>query len=296
MKKTTMLCTLLSLLMLAGACSSVTVDDELMSALRKAADECDLDMKYAFVRGEQAEVVSEMILKQKGAVASLPTLAVALNDEDPKLRVVANKYLYREIKDNMNDFARDLEATPRAVVKKLIKGIEQSSDYVTYYAVAATTMLATMYALEGDLIKAVEKHPEKALKFEMMTNLLRFGRVRVFPILQAYAESGEKNALERVLLNLYTLYTRTDEETRVIGSWLLTQLPNEDPKMRALVINELSRLGGSYFDAALDQVEKEINTGELAAPVLKKMEELGYGESAAHKERRLALIDKAKAL
>jgi hypothetical protein len=284
---------LLLVAFLAGACSSVKVDDELMGALKEAAEKCELDMKYAFVRGPQEAVVSEMILKKKGVVASLPTLSVALNSEDPKLRVVANKYLYREIKDYISEFEKNRETTPKNVVENLIKGIETSKDYVTYYAVASATMLATLYGLEGRLIKAVEAHPEAALKVEMMNNLVRFGRLRVFPILTAYAESGEKGALARVLDSLRNLYKKTDEEKKAIGDWALTHLAVEDEYTRVRVVYALYMAGGSYYDAALDKFEAEIKAGGAPKIIVDWLKNMGGNDAPEQEKRRLALLEEA---
>jgi hypothetical protein len=218
---------------------------------------------------------------------------VALNSEDPKLRVVANKYLYREIKDYISEFEKNRETTPKNVVENLIKGIETSKDYVTYYAVASATMLATLYGLEGRLIKAVEAHPEAALKVEMMNNLVRFGRLRVFPILTAYAESGEKGALARVLDSLRNLYKKTDEEKKAIGDWALTHLAVEDEYTRVRVVYALYMAGGSYYDAALDKFEAEIKAGGAPKIIVDWLKNMGGNDAPEQEKRRLALLEEA---
>lgn len=274
------------------ACSGVKVDKELMGAINDAATKAKLDMKYAFVTGPEEAVISTMILKTKGVVASLPTLSVAFIDKDPKVRVVANRYLYREIRDNISEFDKDRKATPKAAVENLIKGIETSTDYVTFYAVGTATLLSTMYGLENRLIAAVEKHPEKYLRPEMMKNLIRYGRLRVFPKLTAYAESGEQGALSLVLDSFRDLQKMTDEEKKAVGEWSLKHLAVEDPETRVRVIYALYLVGGTYYDKALDKVEAEKKAGTLPKVISLWLENMGGTETPEQENRRLVLIGK----
>ncbi len=276
---------------LTVACG-VKVDSELMGAIKDAAEKCKLDMKYAFVNGPQEAVITEMILKKKGVVASLPTLSVALNDKDPKIRVVANRYLYREIRDNISEFEKDKKSTPKAAVENLIKGIETSKDYVTFYSVGATTLLATMHGLEKRLIAAVEKHPEKALRNEMMKNLIRYGRLRVFPKLKEYAESGEPGALALVMDSFRDLRDISDDEKKAIGEWAQTHLSEKDVETRVRVIYALYLVGGKYYDAALDAIEAEKKTGPVDKVVTQWLENMGSSGTPEQQNRRLAILGK----
>jgi len=286
---------MLALLAMLSACSGVKADKELETAIKDAAANANLDMKYAFVRGPQEKIISDMILK-KGVVASLPTLSLALISEDPKVRVVANRYLYREIKDYISEFEKNPEATPKAAIKNLIKGIEMSKDYVTFYAVASTTMLATMYGMEDGLIKAVKAHPEKALKIEMVQNIMRYGRLRTFPVVKEWAASSEKYALTHALSALRNMYRWTDEEKKTIGEWARQYLTVEDPETRVRVIYALYQAGGSYYDTALEKVEKEIDGGSVPSLFITWLKNMAGNETPAQKVRRLSIITNGEKL
>lgn len=289
MKLVLKLAVLAILLTAQAACSSVQADKELQTAIREAADKAKLDMRYAFVRGPEEKVVSEIIIR-KGVVASLPTLSLALIDEDPKIRVVANRYLYREIKDKISEFEKDPKATPKAAVENLIKGIEMSKEYVTYYAVASTTMLATMYGLEDRLVKAVNAHPEKALKSEMINHIMRYGRLKTFPVIKGWAASDNKYALTQSLSAIRNMYRWTDEEKKVIGDWAKQYLTNEDPEARIRAIYTLYLAGGTHYDSALDQVEKEINDGAVPKVFIAWLRNMRGSETDSQKVRRLSII------
>ena len=284
-------CTMLALAIVAGlaACSGVEADKELETAIQDAAAKANLDMKYAFVRGPQEKIISDMILK-KGVVASLPTLSLALISKDPKVRVVANRYLYREIKDYISEFEKDPKATPKAAIKNLIKGIEMSKEYVTYYAIASTTMLATMYGMEEALVKAVKAHPEKALMIEMVQNIMRYGRLRTFPVVREWAASGEKYALTHALSALRNMYRWTDEERKTIGEWARQHLTVEDPETRVRVIYALYQAGGAFYDSALEKVEKEIESGSVPSLFITWLKNMAGNETDAQKIRRLSII------
>jgi len=279
----------LTLLVMLSACSSVKADKELETAIKDAAANATLDMRYAFVRGPQEKVISDMILK-KGVVASLPTLSLALISEDPKIRVVANRYLYREIKDYISEFEKNPEATPKAAIANLIKGIETGKDYVTFYAVASTTMLATMYGMEDRLIKAVKAHPEKALMIEMVQNTLRYGRLRTFPVVRDWAASGEKYALTHAFSALRNMYRWTEEEKKTIGEWARQYLTVEDSETRVRVIYALYQAGGAYYDSALEKVEREIEGGSVPKLFIDWLKNMAGNETDAQKVRRLSII------
>ncbi|HPH01443.1 MAG TPA: hypothetical protein PK297_00620 [Spirochaetota bacterium] len=279
----------LTLLVMLSACSSVKADKELETAIKDAAANATLDMRYAFVRGPQEKVISDIILK-KGVVASLPTLSLALISEDPKIRVVANRYLYREIKDYISEFEKNPEATPKAAIENLVKGIEMSTNYVTFYAVASTTMLATMYGMEDRLIKAVKAHPEKALMIEMVQNILRYGRLRTFPVVRDWAASGEKYALTHAFSALRNMYRWTEEEKKTIGEWARQYLTVEDPETRVRVIYALYQAGGAYYDSALEKVEREIEGGSVPKLFIDWLKNMAGNETDAQKVRRLSII------
>ncbi len=279
----------LTLLVMLSACSSVKADKELETAIKDAAANATLDMRYAFVRGPQEKVISDMILK-KGVVASLPTLSLALISEDPKIRVVANRYLYREIKDYISEFEKNPEATPKAAIENLVKGIEMSTNYVTFYAVASTTMLATMYGMEDRLIKAVKAHPEKALMIEMVQNILRYGRLRTFPVVRDWAASGEKYALTHAFSALRNMYRWTEEEKKTIGEWARQYLTVEDSETRVRVIYALYQAGGAYYDSALEKVEREIEGGSVPKLFIDWLKNMAGNETDAQKVRRLSII------
>ncbi len=279
----------LTLLVMLSACSSVKADKELETAIKDAAANATLDMRYAFVRGPQEKVISDMILK-KGVVASLPTLSLALISEDPKVRVVANRYLYREIKDYISEFEKNPEATPKAAIENLVKGIEMSTNYVTFYAVASTTMLATMYGMEDRLIKAVKAHPEKALMIEMVQNILRYGRLRTFPVVRDWAASGEKYALTHAFSALRNMYRWTEEEKKTIGEWARQYLTVEDSETRVRVIYALYQAGGAYYDSALEKVEREIEGGSVPKLFIDWLKNMARNETDAQKVRRLSII------
>ncbi|HPN81771.1 MAG TPA: hypothetical protein PLM00_00145 [Spirochaetota bacterium] len=279
----------LTLLVMLSACSSVKADKELETAIKDAAANATLDMRYAFVRGPQEKVISDIILK-KGVVASLPTLSLALISEDPKIRVVANRYLYREIKDYISEFEKNPEATPKAAIENLVKGIEMSTNYVTFYAVASTTMLATMYGMEDRLIKAVKAHPEKALMIEMVQNILRYGRLRTFPVVRDWAASGEKYALTHAFSALRNMYRWTEEEKKTIGEWARQYLTVEDSETRVRVIYALYQAGGAYYDSALEKVEREIEGGSVPKLFIDWLKNMAGNETDAQKVRRLSII------
>jgi hypothetical protein len=295
MKKTVPFAALLAAAITLVSCSGVKVDSEIMGAIREAAEKCTLDMRNARVDGPQADALKDMILNKKGVVASLPTLSAALNDSNPKVRVVANKFMYSAVQDNIGEFEKDLKKTPPAVVENLIKSIEISKDYVTFYSVAATTMLATMYSLENRLIAAIDKHPEKKeLQGEMIKFLVRYGRLRVFPVIKAYAESGEPFAMVRVLDSFRDLRNWTEEERKTVGDWALTHLSIQDEPSRVRVIYALYLAGGSYYDKALDSFEAEVKAGNPTGDNILWLKNMGSTDTPAQKERRLALLAAAE--
>lgn len=185
-----------------------------------------------------------------------------------------------------------MKATPKAAVENLIKGIETSRDYVTFYAVGAATMLATMYSLDDRLIAAVEKHPEKYLRQEMLKNLIRYGRMRAFPKLKAYAESGDQGALTLVLDSFRDLQKKTDDEKKTIGDWALKHLINDNAEIRVRAIYALYLAGGKYYDSALDKVESERKVGDTPKVITQWLENMSGG-TAAQNDRRLALVGKS---
>ena len=87
-----------------------------------------------------------------------------------------------------------------------------------------------MYGMEDRLIKAVKAHPEKALMIEMVQNILRYGRLRTFPVVRDWAASGEKYALTQAFSALRNMYRWTEEEKKTIGEWARQYLTVEIPK------------------------------------------------------------------
>jgi len=125
---------------------------------------------------------------------------------------------------------------------------------------------------------------------EMVQNIMRYGRLRTFPVVREWAASGEKYALTHALSALRNMYRWTDEERKTIGEWARQHLTVEDPETRVRVIYALYQAGGAFYDSALEKVEKEIESGSVPSLFITWLKNMSGNETDAQKIRRLSII------
>lgn len=246
----------------------VPVDREIMDAIKAAASKCSVDMRYAFVRNCQSseDVKLSDIISTKAVPVSLATISVALNDPDEKIRVVACKLLYREIRDNISSIENNIEKISPATVENLIKGTANIKGYVAMYAAEAVTHIAILKGHDIALYKMLKEHPQEVVRVHGYSHLMRFGRLKVFGIVKELAKSTEPRMVIAALDAPRNMYNYTDEEKNAICPWALSYLNNDDPQVAFRAGATLNLCAGKFIDAVLDECEKKAVRGGLKAP------------------------------
>ncbi len=269
MKRVVVLVTVFVLSVSVMQCKDrVPVDGEIMDAIKAAASNCNVDMRYAFVRnctGSEDVKLSD-IISNKTVPASLGTISVALNDPDEKIRVVACKLLYREVRDNISTIEKNADKITPAVVENLLKGTAKIKGYVAMYAAEAVTHIAIMKGHEMGLYRMLKEHPQEVVRVHGYSNLMRFGRLKVFDIIKELAKSSDPGMVLAALDAPRNMYKYTDEEKKVICPWALTYLGNDDPQIAFRAGATLNICAGKFIDAVLDECAKRANKGELKPP------------------------------
>ncbi|MCP4131790.1 MAG: hypothetical protein GY754_12495 [bacterium] len=268
MKKTIIFSLALSVLFLTIGCKKVKPDQELMGAIQDAASKCTIDLKYAFVKDcEEIKKVAELI-KKKTVPASVATVSVALNDKDEKVRAVACKLLYREIKDRMHEIEKKPELVSDAVAENLITGVSKIKTYIAFYAAASVTHISMIKGKQKKLYTMLEKHPIVQVRYEAYENLMKFGRLKAFNKIQELADKkyADKWLGSYIMKAPIRMYKYTDEEKKAVGDWALKYLENENPLIAVQAASALNRCGGKYIDAVLDACDKLAKENKLTPP------------------------------
>ena len=257
-----------ALIAATGCGSGVPVDSEMMDLIKAASQNCKVDTRYAFVEscsgGEAAKI--ENLIKEKGVTASLGTLANALNDKDEKIKAVACKFIYRQLRDNIGELEKNSKDITVPAAELFIKGVAETKAYVAFYAVEIATHLAMMKGKEDLLYKTLAEHPEKYVKLEGYRHLMRFGRMKAFPKVQELSGSTDAEVAAAALEAPNNIYNLTDNEKGKICDWSKTFLGNGDVNLAYAAAKTMGRCGGTYIDALLDEAEKRGKEGKLETP------------------------------
>lgn len=279
---------LILVMLLSSACSSVAVDGQLMDAIKAAAKNCKVDLRYAFVKDcKEVEALSKLV-KNMGPTKALGTVSVALNSDDPKTQAVACKLLYREIKDYAHRMQKNAKQLKPAVVRNLIKGVTALKKYVVMYAVTSTVHAAMIKGLEQELYTMLDKHPQRSVRIEGYRQLMRFGRLKGFEKVKQVVASAKDKYVKLSALNApLNMYKYSKAEAKAVGDWATPLLKDPDQEVAQVAGRILYRCGGSYIDAVLDEAEARAKQGKLSKPFANAIL-FGYnrGETAAQKERK----------
>lgn len=246
----------------------VQVDQEIMDAIKAVSKNCSVDMRYAFVRnckgGEDVKLSD--IISTKTVPLSIGTISVALNDPDEKVRVVACKLLYREIRDNISSLENNTEQVSTGAVDNLLKGMANIHGYVAMYAAEAVTHIAVLKGREQDLYKMLKEHPQDIVRVHGYSHLMRFGRLRVFDKVNELSKSTDTRVALAALDAPRSMNMYTDNEKKVICPWAQTYLNNNDLQIAFRAGAILNICGGKFIDSVLNECEKKAGEGNLKAP------------------------------
>ncbi|MCB1176558.1 MAG: hypothetical protein KDK36_03160 [Leptospiraceae bacterium] len=245
-------------------CGKVKDDPEITASITKAVANCEVDTRYASLKNckENADKDLKDMIKNKGPAASLPSLAVALNNDDIKVAATAASVMYSNIKDYMTKVSEKPESVDGKVLDLFMKGLEKyKSEYFTMYAVRSVVHLAM---IKGDkkIIGFLKSHSEKAVKSEGLTYLMQFGRMKVFDEVKELA--GDKETVRIALKNPRNMYKLSADEEKTVCDWAMGFLDSEDMTASGnAAMTIATRCKGEYLDKLLDKVEKAAEAGEL---------------------------------
>jgi hypothetical protein len=265
------------LLTMLSACKKVSVDGEIMDAIKATSENCEVDLRYSFVKNCKAGELTNLqkLIKDKGPTHSLSTVSAALNDSDEKVRAVACKLLYREIRDNIGNIDKNKDKLPAAVAEHLIEGMSKIDTYVVFYAAQLTTHVAMMKGVEDKLYAMLKDHPIPQVRYESYAYLMTYGRLRAFDKVKELMKGpfGDDKWLPYHISSAPgNMYKWTDDEKNAICPWLKEQMNNENESVQEKAARTISgRCGGEYIDAFLDEAEKRANEGNLKSPFSKAL-------------------------
>jgi hypothetical protein len=278
MKKTYIL--LLSALPLLFACGGkVKGDQAILDQINKVVANCEVDTRYTFLKNckENADKDLEKMIKDKGAPLSLPSLAIALDNDDIKVSATSASMLYSHIKDNMKAVNDNPKSVENNVLDLFLKALEKhKSQYYTFYAVRSVTHLAAIKNKTDKLVSFLKTHPEKAVQTEGLNYLMQYGRLSVF---SAVKEMGkDANLVTIALYNPQTMYQYNEKETKEICDWTVSFLDNPDDKIagRASVTTAI-RCKGEYLNKLLDKLEKLAGEGKLKGEYRSSLTNFTFG-------------------
>ena len=257
----------LSVLPLLFACGGGKVkgDQAILDQINKVAANCEVDIRYTFLKNckENADKDLEKMIKEKGVSLSLPSLAIALNNDDIKVSATSASMLYSHIKDNMKAVNENPKSVEDNVLDLFLKGLEKhKSQYYTFYAVRSVTHLATIKNKTDKLVAFLKTHPEKAVQVEGLNYLMQYGRLGVFKTVKELGKDA--NLATIALYNPQTMYQYNETEAKEICDWTVSFLDNPDDKIAGNAsVTTAIRCRGEYLDKLLDQIEKKAGEGKL---------------------------------
>ncbi len=239
----------------------VAIDEAFMKSLKAIVADCEIGKDDSYISKCKGKLNDELVeayreRKDKKFEDTLDTLAVALTAEDHALNVVAASFISSMYSYITNEGEKAMKFDKDAAGRFMAAVAKVKSPSLLGNIAVAVTYIATLTEHDKALFDLIEA--EKSIQPYVLGQVMRFGRMRVFPKVQEYAKSTEPRISTSALAAPLGMYNATADEQKTICPWALGFLTSEVDQIFHNAGQNMIRCKGEYIDKLLDEGEKRL--------------------------------------
>jgi hypothetical protein len=238
------------------------IDETFVKAIKKIAEVCTIDTEYANVKScpadEHEALSSEFYNGTRKPDALLDTVAQLLQDSDEKVKAVTVFFVYSHFRP-LGEAPTVSVSTAKRVMEAVSKQSARYGGYIYTLAVHA----ATLSGQEDALYAMLDSYDGGSLKARGYEELMRYGRMKVFPKIKELAAGEDEKIVAAALDAPGNMPNATDKEKAEICPWAKGFLQDKRDQVYHAAGRNMLRCRGEYIDALLDEGEKRLEGGRF---------------------------------